>query len=81
MEPNRTVYVAEISDGCFDVAFHCPVDTFPWHEHEARSYHKITRSSLARLNHLFYLPRPGVTISAHLVPYINLWVTFPPKGK
>jgi len=78
----RTVYIVEgtLKDS-IDVTFNCPVYCFPWHEPEARSYRNITRASLARLNHLVYLPAAGVTIAAHLVPYINLWVSFPPKGK
>jgi len=82
MEPNRIVYIAEgFANKSFDVTFNCSDDTFPWHEPTARTYQNITRSSLARLNHLVYLPAAGVTIAAHLNPFINLWVSFPPKGK
>ena len=78
----RIVYIVQgtLRDS-FDVAFNCPDDCFPWHHPETRIYRNITRASLARLNHLVYLPQPGVTISAHIVPYINLWISFPPKGK
>ena len=83
MKPTpRTVYIAEgYKSRSFDVSFNCPVYEFPWWHHSpARTYKNISRSSLARLNHLVFLPLVPVTVSAHLVPYICLWVIFPPKG-
>jgi len=79
MKP-RIVYIANISEGYYDVAFDCPIGEFPYGKSGARRYENITRSSLKRLNHLVYLAAVPISIAAHLVPYANLWVTFPPKG-
>ena len=77
MKP-RIVYIANISEDYFDVAFNCPIGEFPYGNSKARRYNHITRSSLKRLNRLVYLA--AVPITAHLVPYTNLWVSFPPKA-
>ena len=74
----RTVYIAQVDQDFFDVSFRCPATEFPWRLTEARTYRHITRASLARLNHLVFCN--PVPVSAHLVPYICLWVIFPPKG-
>ena len=79
MKP-RIVYIANISEGYYDVAFDCPIGEFPYGTSGARRYEHITRSSLKRLNHLVYLPAVPLEITAHLVPFANLWVTFPPKA-
>ena len=79
MKP-RIVYIANISEDYFDVAFNCPIGEFPYGNSKARRYNHITRSSLKRLNHLVYLPAVPLSIAAHLVPYTNLWITFPPKA-
>ena len=76
----RLVYIAQVDQDYFDVAFNCPPHEFPWGTSKARKYNHISRASLARLNHLVYLPPAATHIDAHLVPYVCLWVTFPPKA-
>ena len=77
----RTIYIAQVAEHYFDVAFNCPMDDFPFHHTPERVYSHISRPSLRRLNRLTSLPDPRVKIAAHLYPYVCLWVTFPPKGK
>ena len=82
MSTKRIVYIAQMDEKLFQVTFHTAANSCPNRivSRKVRTYYQITQASLDRLNRLVYL-RPAVKISAHLSPYICLWVTFPAKVK
>ena len=84
MKPKRTVYIAQFSDNNFMASFLAIPEEYPFEtiqKNHPRRYAPITPASLDRLNRLVYLAPSTVKISAHLSPYICLWVTFPAKEK
>ena len=84
MDKTRTVFIAQEGDNRFSVAFNCRSDCYPTKSNQQpyqhiRKYYPVTSKSLDRLNRLVYLAPKTVRITAHLSPYICIWVTFPPK--
>ena len=76
----RTVYIAQLFDNQFMVAFATIRNVYPFEtlDEHPRQYYAVTPASMKRLNTLVYHGN-AIKTSAHLVPYISLWVTFPPK--
>jgi len=71
---NRTVYYAQYLGNSTECTM------FPAnHAGKARKYYNITRSSKKRLSHLF--ARHAISQHAHVFPYVDVFVTFPPKGE
>jgi hypothetical protein len=86
MNKIRTVYIAQVNDHRFQVSFNCQPNDCPINRNadtsrKIRTYDHVTLDSIRRLNCLVYLAPKNVKTSAHLFPYICIWVTFPRKVK
>jgi len=80
---NRTIYISQY-DATFDVCFNVKrgdVPIFKLTNAGIRQYHRVSPASIQRLNALVFLESLKLNITAHLFPFISLWVSFPPKGK